>query len=516
MSIATIAREAEQRSESTEPQRDAVFSGRLFAPLHPSGPDALAVFARAAPVDALDTWFGPVRAAALASDATALRGALDRDIAAIDALISTQLDQVLHAPRFRRLEGSWRGVAWLTADLDPAGRVKVRLLNVGWPEVCRDLERAIEFDQSHLFRRIYEDEFGSPGGEPFGLLLFDHEVRHQPSRAAPTDDVTAVTSLADVAAAAFAVVVLAASPALLEVDDFADLAMTADVTAPLRSEAHRRWRSLAARDDMRFVCVTLPRALARTPWGDDPARADGFRYQEYAPRAADRIWMSSVYPFAAIVARAFVEHAWPADIRGVDTDRDGGGVVAHLPVECFQTDPPLVWTRPPLDLVLYDGQERSLVEAGLIPLTSLPFTADTAFAAVTSLQQPRRHTGPEAEAADANARISARINAILCAARFAHYIKVIGRDMVGSVQAAERIERRLQSWLNTYVNATINAGPETRARYPLSAGRITVRDQPGRPGVFGCTIQLQPHYQLDDLAATFHLVTELSAPGRRE
>ena len=516
MSVATIPCEASEHTAQTAPQRDAVVSGRVFDARYDSAADLFATFACAAPEHALDMWFGPLRAAALAANPEALRGALDRDIAAIDAMISKQLDTVLHAPRFRRLEGSWRGVAFLAGGLDPAGRVKLRLLNIGWPEVCRDLERAIEFDQSQLFRRVYEDEFGMPGGEPFGLLIFDHEVRHWPSKARPTDDVAAIEGLSGVAAAAFAVVVLAASPALLEVDEFSDLAMTADVTAPLRGPMHTRWRSLASREDMRFVCITLPRVLARPTWEDDPSRADGFRYQEYAPLAQDRVWMSAAYSFAAIVARAFVEYAWPADIRGVDTDREGGGIVTHLPVESFRTDPPMVWTRPPLDLVLHDAQERSLVEAGLIPLTALPFSPDAAFAAVTSLQRPRRHMGATGEVADANARISARINAILCASRFAHYIKVLGRDMVGSVQTADGVERQLQSWLNTYVNATINAGADTRARFPLSAGRVTVREHPGRPGVFGCTIQLQPHYQLDDLAATFQLVTELSAPGRRE
>ncbi len=315
-------------------------------------------------------WFGAHHAARLLGDPDALRATLDRDIAAIDGLLSAQLDAVLHAARLRRLEGSWRGLAWLVGGLDPAGRVKARLLNAAWPEICRDLERAAEFDQSNLFRGIYEDEFGMPGGEPFGLLVIDHEVRHRPTAAAPTDDVTAIALLSAVAAAAFAPVVLAASPALLDVDEFADLAMTADPATPFRGQLHARWRGLASREDMRFVCVILPRVLARLPWGDDPARADRFRYAEYVPDAQSRVWMSAAYCFAATVARAFADHAWPADIRGVDTDREGGGVVTHLPVEPFRTDPPGVWARPPLDLVLHDRQERALVEAGLMPLSA--------------------------------------------------------------------------------------------------------------------------------------------------
>jgi len=283
----------------------------------------------------------------------------------------------------------------------------------------------------------------------------------------------------------------------------------------MRQGSHLRWRGLSEREDMRFVSVVMPRALARPPWLDDPSRADGFRYAEYAPHAANRVWMSAGYPFASIVARAFATHAWPADIRGVDTDRVGGGVVTHLPIEGFSTDAPHVWTRPPLDLVLHDGQERLLIEAGLVPLTALPYSEDAVFASVASLHRPRRHSGANADAADDNARISTQVNALLCASRFAHYIKVIGRDIVGSLQTAEKIEQRLQAWLNKFVNATINAGPETRARHPLVAGRVTVRERVGRPGVFSCDIHLQPHFQLDSIAATFRLVTEMSAPGPR-
>ena len=497
------------------PLRDNVLAGRFFGNQQAAAARAVAEFAVDEAGSAFCCWFGATHAAALLADADTLRSALDRDIAAIDALLSEQVDAILHAPRLRKLEGSWRGLAWLVGGLEPGGRVKVRLFNAAWAEICRDMERASEFDQSNLFRRVYEDEFGTPGGEPFGLLVIDHEVRHRPSAQAPTDDVAAIAALSSIAAAAFSMVVLAASPALLDVDEFADLAMASDPASPLRQPLHARWRSLARRDDMRFVCVVMPRVLARPPWPDDPTRGDGFRYAEYAPRASSRVWMSAGYPFAAVVARAFANHAWPADIRGIDTDRDGGGVVTELPVEYFGTDPPLVWARPPLDLVLHDGQERLLIEAGLVPLTALPYGVDAAFASISSLQRPGEYAGATADAANANARISSQVNAMLCASRFAHYIKVIGRDMVGSLQTAEKIEQRLQAWLNGYVNAAINAGPETRARQPLVAGRVTVGERPGRPGVFGCTIQLQPHFQLDDVAATFRLVTEITAPGQR-
>ena len=497
------------------PLRDAVLAGRFFGRLGAGAVETLADFVSdpRAGWPALSVWFGASRAASLLAEPDDLRCLLDRDIAAIDALIAGQVDAILHAPRLRRLEGSWRGLLWLLGVIDPSARIKVRMLNLSWGELCRDLERAADFDQSNLFRRIYEDEFGMPGGEPFGLLVIDHELRHQPSAASPTDDVTALAMLASVAAAALAPVVLAASPVLLEVDEFADLALSADPTAPLRAPSHMRWRSLAGREDMRFLSVALPRVLARVPWADVPGSRFGFAYVEHAPDAGCRVWMTAGYAFASCVARAFANHAWPADVRGVQTDAEAGGLVTWLPVESFTTDPPHVWVRPSLDLVLTDRQERALVEAGLMPLTALAFGEEAAFSAVRSLQAPNRYT---TETATANARISSQVNSMLCVGRFAHFLKVMGRDMVGSIKTADEIERRLQAWLNGYVNANISGARDSRARYPLLAGRVTVAERPGKPGVYGCTMQLQPHFQLDDLAATFRLVTEIAAPGRTQ
>jgi type VI secretion system protein ImpD/type VI secretion system protein ImpC len=264
---------------------------------------------------------------------------------------------------------------------------------------------------------------------------------------------------------------------------------------------------------MRFIGITLPRVLARPPWQDDPARADPFRYAEYAPDITSRVWMTAGYSFAAIVARAFVNHAWPADVRGSETDFVGAGLVTDLPIEPFRTDPDHVWIRFPLDLVMSDRLEAALVEAGLIPLSALPYGEEAVFSAVRSLQAPASYIGRMAAAANANARLSAQLNSMLCVSRFAHYVKIMGREMVGSFKTAEEIESRLQRWLTGYVNANLAAGPDSRARFPLVAGRVSVHELPGRPGVFGCTMHLQPHFQLDDVAATFRLVTDIAAPG---
>ncbi|MBN8890241.1 MAG: type VI secretion protein [Rhodospirillales bacterium 70-18] len=495
------------------PLRHAVLAGRFFSAGHRAEAERLATFNAVSGAATLRTWFGDTALRRLAATPDGLRGALDRDIAAIDALIGAQLDAILHAPRLARLEGSWRGLFWLVDGFDPGNRIKVKVLSAAWSEICRDLERAAEFDQSHLFRKIYEDEFGMPGGEPYGLLVVDHEVRHRPGPGAPTDDVTALKLLAAVAAAAFVPTVLAAAPTLLEVDGFTDLAGVADPAAPLRTADYARWRGLFSLEDIRFLAVTLPRMLARPPWLDDPARHDGFRYEEFAPDVAARIWSNAGYGFAATVVRAFANFAWPADVRGVETDRRAGGLVDDLALEPFRTDAGQAWVRPSLEVVLTDRQERILVDAGLMPLSAIPFSEDAVFGAVRSLQTPAQYTGPTAAAANANARLSTQINTLLCVSRFAHYVKMLGRGMVGSFRTGDEIERQLQSWLSGFVNSNVTSGSDTRAKYPLIAGRVTVRERPGRPGVFGCVVQLQPYFQLDDVAASFRLTTDIVAPG---
>jgi type VI secretion system protein ImpD/type VI secretion system protein ImpC len=495
------------------PLRDAVLTGRFFGDRHADSAAGLAAFLHGdlSAAAALQTWFGEALVDLLA--AGSLREALDRDIADIDAALGEQVDAVLHAPRFLALEGRWRGLFWLVSGVEPGRRIKVRLLPVSWAELCRDLERALEFDQSVTFRRLYEDEFGMPGGEPYGLMVIDHALRHRAAPAATTDDVGGLAQLSAVAAAAFMPVVLSLDPHVLEVDGFGDLDGVRDIAAPLGNPDHARWRSLAGRADMRFIAVTLPRLLARHPWADDPSRVDGFRYREYSPTAETRVWMSAAYAFAACAVRAFADNNWPADVRGVEIDRVGGGLISDLPAEPFASGPPLAWPRRAVEYQFSHRQEQALVEAGLMPVGVLPFGPDMVFGSSRSMQAPASYSGASAAAAEANARLSAQINSMLCAARFAHLLKVIGRDMVGAFRTADEIERQLNRWLQGYVDANVNSTGDLRARFPLVEGAVQVFERPGKPGVFGCTMHLRPHYQLDDLSATFHLATELAAPA---
>ena len=471
--------------------------------------DSFAAFLNGGAAEAARLWFGSDLGRRLLIDTDALRGALDRDIGAIDAIMSEQLDAILHDVRFRKLEGSWRGLLWLVDGVEQGTKLKVKAMNISWAEICRDLERAVEFDQSQLFRKIYEDEFGTPGGEPYGLMVVDHEVRHRPSAGARTDDVNALALLSGVAAASFCPTILAASPALLEAESFGDLNNVSDITRPLRDTDHVRWRSLGSRSDMRFIGIALPRLLARVPWEADGTRADNFVYAEYAPTAEQRVWMNPAYAFAVVVARAFAHYAWPADVRGAETDRVGGGLVDGAPIEPFHTDSGHTWVRMPVEIVWNDRQERELLDAGLMPLSAIPYSEELVFGAVRSVLTPQRSGGPNATIVDANARLSSQINSILCASRFAHHLKMKGRQMVGSFKTADEIQRSLQTWLTTYINGNLNSNGETRARFPLVAGRVQVTELAAKPGVFGCVLQLQPHYQLDDVSATFQLMTDL-------
>ena len=316
-------------------------AGQFFGERHVGAAAELAAFLHGGldVANALQVWFGEALVGLLA--AGTLRAALDRDISDIDAAMSEQLDAVLHAPRFLNLEGRWRGLAWLISGIEPGRRIKVRLLPISWIELCRDLERALEFDQSVTFRRIYEEEFGMPGGEPYGLMVIDRAVRHRAGLGATTDDVGALMQLSAVAAAAFMPVVLSLDPRALEVDEFSDLEGVRDITAALRGPEHVRWRGLAGRADMRFLAVTLPRLLAPIPGRMIPSRVDGFCYSEHAPNSGSRVWMSAAYAFAACAVRAFAENNWPADVRGVEIDRVGGGLITNLAAEPLPADLPM-------------------------------------------------------------------------------------------------------------------------------------------------------------------------------
>jgi type VI secretion system ImpC/EvpB family protein len=464
------------------------------------------------PGKALRLWLGPVPAGPRSALKRHILGRLSRDIARLDALLTEQVNAILHHPSFQKLEASWRSLRFLVdqAQAVESKEVKVRVFNVSWKELTNDLERAVEFDQSELFRKVYNEEFGAPGGKPFGVLLGDYEVRHRMSGNYPYNDVETLGFISQVAAAAFAPFVAAAHPSLflLESDNFSELEKPFNLPQIFEDPEYLKWKEFRKKEESRFVGLTMPRVLARLPYVDDSGRADGFRFREdvKAPGRRGYLWGNAAYAFGAVLIRAFVSTGWLADIRGAPFDlrgslrgEVGGGMVAGLPAHSFGTDRRGVAPKCSTDAIITDDREKELGTLGFIPLCYCQDTELAAFYGNQSVQEARSY---HQSSATLNARMSAMLQYILCASRFAHGLKVMARNMTGSLISPDEIQRRLHSWLQRYVSVT--ASPER----PLRQGRVEVRD--GQAGRYECRMFLQPHYQLDELVSELKLDTTLA------
>jgi type VI secretion system protein ImpD len=434
-------------------------------------------------------------------------------IAAIDHMIGRQVDAILHHPALQKLEASWRGLRYLVEQVPEGAAIKVRVLHLPWKELWRDLDRALEFDQSQVFFKVYEEEFGMPGGQPFGVLLGDYELRHVPAPESPTDDLRALMKMSSVAAAAFAPFIAGAHPSLLELERFAELEQPRDLARGFKSSNYVLWRTLRQTEDARFVGLTLPRTLMRLPYGAQQRRGEAFCYREEVegPGGSQYLWGNAVYALGGVLVRTFDDCGWLASIYGQPAAGTlGGGLVATLPVASFGTDPERVAPRPSTDALITDRLEKELSELGFIPLCHCPDTDLAMFASAQSIQVP----GAYKEAvAGTNARLSAMLSYILCVSRFAHYLKVIARDKIASFATSDLLEENLKRWLMKYISSSDSPDPEQMARFPLSDANVQIRDRPGKAGSFLCVIHLKPHTQVDQVATSVRLVTEL-APGR--
>jgi type VI secretion system protein ImpD len=488
----------------------AVRLATLLAQLKAPGPEGdPSAAARTGLLRLLEMRFGPgLEGACL--DRDWLAGAIDREIAAIDGLLTEQMNAILHTPRFQRLEGRWRGLAYLTLALDENNsRAKLRLLSATWTEVVRDLERASDFDQSDLFDKIYSTEFGMPGGEPFGLIIGDYEVQHRSTADHPTDDIGAIKSLAMVGAAAFCPFVLGLSPRVLQLDSFRDLGRPLNLRTIFAQAEYQRWLGVRDGDDTRFVGLAMPRIIMRHPYRLDTRRPDGFPFQESTDDKSGEghLWANAAFAFAAVVIRAFLQSGWFADLRGAPRDEVRGGLVTNLPVISFDTDRPGLAIKPSTECMLSDDHETQLADLGIIALRKMPFTDFSVFYANPSIQAP---TVYDRTLATANARLSSMLQYVLCVSRFSHYIKVMTRDRVGSMVTAQECQSTLEKWLRQYVEGNETATQAAKAQRPLRAASVEVRDAPGKPGSFACTVYMRPHFQLDDVATGFRLTTELA------
>jgi type VI secretion system ImpC/EvpB family protein len=455
---------------------------------------------------------------ALVRDATPRRiaGVLGRLIAGLDAAISGQVNAILHHPRFQQLEASWRSLWYLVRQADEArelaeqdgnqANIKVRLLNVSKRELYKDVEGVVEFDQSQVFRKVYEDEFGTPGGEPYGLLIGDYQFTNHP------DDLELLARLSDVAAAAFAPLVTAPAPELLGLDDFGMLEQPHNLAATFNQLEYLKWRWLREREESRFLGLVLPSVLARLPHEDDGSRIDGFRFHEdvEGPDRSRYLWGNAAYCFGAVVLKAFAASGWFAEIRGAHPRQQGGGVVTGLPVHYFSTDRRGVAPKISTEVAVTDEQESQLASLGFIPLCHASDTELSVFSTNQSVEKPKAYDDPTATA---NARISAMLQYTLCASRFAHYLKVLARSKLGSFVSEQELETFLNRWLNDYVAADEKAPLATKAKFPLREASVQVREVAGQPGSYNIVIHLLPHFQLDALTASLKLVTKL-APAR--
>lgn len=490
------------------PAEGRVAVAELVGQLTLPGPDGVVAADRQCLHAALTRRFGPELTDARLEPAV-LRAAIDREIAAIDAAMSAQVNAILHAPAVKALEARWRGLRYLAGVAYDCERAKLRVLSASWSEVVRDLERAADFDQSALFRKVYTEEFGMPGGEPYGLMIADYDIRHRSGSSHPTDDVGALKALSMVAAAAFCPFIMGVSPRMLQLESFRELGRPRSLQTVFAQPEYQRWHAVRDGDDMRFIGLTLPRILMRRPYVPDTHRVDGFCFRE-ASQGQDgegHVWGSSAFAFGSVVLRAFASNGWFADLRGAPRDELRGGLVTDLTVDGFATDAPGVASKPSVEYQVSEAQERELAELGLIALRKSPYTDFSVFYGNPSLQRPQRYDGA---AANANAKLSSMLQYTLCVSRFAHYIKVLGRDRVGSTMTAEQCQEFLNKWLINYCEGSDSASNEVKARYPLREGRVEVRETPGKPGAYSCTVFLRPHYQLDDISTGFRLITELA------
>jgi type VI secretion system protein ImpC len=425
-------------------------------------------------------------------------------IAQIDRLISLQLNEILHYPALQKLEGTWRGIKYLIDQSETSDMLKIKVLNVSKRELLKDLQRAPEFDQSALFKKAYEEEFGVFGGAPFAALLGDYEFGRGP------EDVELLERISQVASAAHAPFLTAASSDLLNLTSYTQLGAPRDIGKIFDSTEYAKWKSFRQSEDSRYVALTLPHILMRLPYGKDTKQVDAFDYEE-AVDGSDHskyLWGNAAYGLGARLTNSFARHGWCAAIRGVE----GGGLVEGLPAHTFRTDEGDIALKCPTEVAITDRREKELADQGLVPLVHCKGTDYAAFFSVQTANKPKLY---DKEAANANARLSAQLPYILAMSRFAHYLKAMMRDKIGSFMSRQDCEKFLNQWISNYVCADDNASQAAKAKLPLREAAIQVSEIPGKPGAYRAVAFLKPHFQLDELSVSLRLVADLPASARK-
>src|SRR5215813_10725054 len=424
-------------------------------------------------------------------------------IAEIDRLLSAQLNQIMHQAAFQKLEGSWRGLRHMVFETETNNLLKIRVMNVTKKELTRELETAIEFDQSAVFKGIYEQEYGMFGGEPFGLLIGDYEITNHPK------DINFLKKMAEVAAAAHAPFITSASSKLFGWDSFTELTEVRDLAKIFDQVEYGPWRSFRESEDSRYVGLTLPHTLMRLPYGADTEPTETFNFTEDVDGKDHKkyLWGNAAYSFGTRVTEAFALYNWCVAIRGVE----GGGLVTGLPYHTFSTDEGEVALKCPTEIAITDRREKEFSDLGFIPLIHCKNQDYAAFFGAQSCNKPKKYNTDDA---NANARLSAQLQYMFAVSRIAHYLKSICRDKVGSFMSRTDCEYFLNNWIMNYVTPDDTAAPTVKAKFPLRDAKVEVVEVPGKPGVYKAIAFLRPHFQLDELTVSLRLVAELPKSSR--
>ncbi|NLI83032.1 MAG: type VI secretion system contractile sheath large subunit [Deltaproteobacteria bacterium] len=422
-------------------------------------------------------------------------------IAQIDRLISTQLNEVIHHPDFQKLEASWRGLHYLVYQTETSERLKLRVMNISKKELLKDMEKATEFDQSTLFKKIYEEEFGTFGGASYGALIGDYEFSNHPQ------DMALLEKISQVAASAHAPFIAAASPALFNLESFTEIGVPRDLSKIFQTVEYAKWKSFRDSEDSRYVALALPHILMRLPYGQSFVPVESFNYEEGVDGTdhSKYLWGNAAYALGTRLTEAFAKYGWTAAIRGVE----GGGLVQGLPVHTFRTDEGEVALKCPTEIAITDRREKELADLGFIPLVHCKGTDYAAFFSTQTANKPKLY---DTDSANANARLSSQLQYILAVSRFAHYLKAIMRDKIGSFMTRKNCEDFLNRWISNYVLLDDDAGQEAKARFPLREARVDVSEIPGKPGAYRAVAFLRPHFQLDELTISLRLVANLPPP----
>ncbi len=426
-------------------------------------------------------------------------------IAELDKKLSEQVNLIVHNADFQKLEGTWRGLAHLVNNTETDENLKIRVMNISKKDLGKTLKKfkGTAWDQSPLFKRMYEDEYGTPGGEPYGCLVGDYHFDHTPQ------NVEILGGMAQIAAAAHAPFISGAEPDLMNMETWQELGNPRDLSKIFSTAEYAAWRSLRESEDSKYVGLTMPRFLSRLPYGADTDPVEEFDFEEDTEGAdhSKYCWSNSAFAMATNINRAFKTYGWCSAIRGVEN----GGMVDGLPCHTFPTDDGGVDMKCPTEIAITDRREAELAKNGLMPLSHWKNTDYSVFVGAQSLHKPAEFDDPDATA---NAQLGSRLPYLFATCRFAHYLKCIVRDKIGSFKERADVEKWLNQWVTQYVTTDPTASDDVKARYPLAAAEVQVDEVEGAPGYYSAKFFLRPHYQLEGLTVSLRLVSKLpSAKG---